>query len=100
MRADSMHENRPRRTGKLGSTIVGAVDQQYYLNEVALLSAAATDASRVLSSTQWAIVPARDSAGFSDSHGPRKCRSFRELQFKSHSAKPAVVFLQVAPLKM
>ena len=66
------------------------------LNEVALPSAAATDASRAVFSIQWAAASPRGQPGFSHSCLTRKCLICRKLQFKSHSAKTSRRFLQTA----
>ena len=66
---------------------------QARLNEVALPSATATDASRVISSSQWTT----QTAGREPSLGTgfaRKCLICKNLQFKSHSAMFSAAFLQ------
>ena len=55
---------------------------QERLNEVALPSAAATDASRVVISGQCS---ARNCYRIPNRHIPRKCPISKQLQFKSHS---------------
>jgi hypothetical protein len=66
------------------------------LNEVALPSASATDAARVVTSGQWVTQPCRAQPSSRDIRGFRNPLLSKGLQFKSHTSPSETAFLQTA----
>jgi hypothetical protein len=75
---------------------VPASFKQSRLNEVAVPSASATDAARVVTSGQWVTRPGRAQRSSRDIRGFRNPLLSKGLQFKSHISPSEAAFLQTA----